>query len=88
LRAHSLQLQQRLVTLLGERGVAARGGTVERGAFVVIRHPQARELAAALGERGVVTDARDEWWRFCPDLLTTDAELAAAAAEVGALIAG
>jgi kynureninase len=87
LRAHSLRLQQRLVTLLGERGVAARGGTVDRGAFVVIRHPQARRLAAALGERGVVTDARDEWWRLCPDLLTSDAELAAAAAEVVALIA-
>jgi kynureninase len=79
LREHSLALQRRLVALLGERGLDAQGGTAERGAFVVVRHPAARSWAGMLAERGVVTDARGEWLRLCPDVLTTDAELARAA---------
>ncbi len=73
------QLQQRLVALLAERGVAAGGGTADRGAFVVVRHRAARGWAEALEARGIVTDARGEWLRLCPDVLTTDAELRAAA---------
>jgi kynureninase len=80
LRAYSLELQRRLVAFLAERGIDARGGTVDRGAFVVVRQRAARSWATALAERGVVTDARGEWLRLCPDLLTTDDELAAAAA--------
>ncbi len=49
LRAHSLGLQRRLVELLEERGIAARGGTPDRGAFVVVRDSRARALAAGLG---------------------------------------
>ncbi len=79
LRAHSLALQRRLVALLGERGLAAQGGTADRGAFVVVRHPAARNWATMLAERGVVTDARGEWLRLCPDVITTDDELAQAA---------
>jgi kynureninase len=51
LRAYSLELQQRLVALLGESG-AARGGTDGRGAFVIVRDRAAR-WSAALGARGI-----------------------------------
>ncbi len=79
LREYSLRLQQRLVALLAERGVAARGGTGDRGAFVVVRDTGAQARAEALARRGIVTDARGEWLRLCPDVLTTDEELARAA---------
>jgi kynureninase len=79
LRAYSLRQQQRLVALLRERGIHAEGGTQERGAFSVIRDAHAVDLAIALQERGVHADARGPYLRLCPDALTTDAELAAAA---------
>ena len=79
LRAYSLSQQQRLVALLHERGVDAEGGTGDRGAFVIIRDPHAVELALVLQERGVHGDARGSYLRLCPDVLTTDAELVAAA---------
>ena len=79
LRAYSLLQQQRLVALLAEGGVAARGGTADRGAFVVVRSPAAQTWADALGARGIVTDARGEWLRLCPDVLTSDSELRSAA---------
>lgn len=79
LRAYSLSQQQRLVALLRERGVEAEGGTGDRGAFTIIRDPHAVELALVLQERGVHCDARDVYLRLCPDVLTTDAELVAAA---------
>ncbi|MEO8674215.1 MAG: aminotransferase class V-fold PLP-dependent enzyme [Casimicrobiaceae bacterium] len=82
LRAHSLLLQQRLVALLGARGIDAKGGTRDRGAFVVVRHREARAWADALASRGIVTDARGEWLRLCPDVLTTEAELDRAASEL------
>jgi kynureninase len=85
LRAYSLRLQRELVSLLAGQGIAARGGTEDRGAFVVLRHPRAGALADALAARGIVTDARGEWLRLCPDLLTTNAELARAAHELAAV---
>jgi kynureninase len=85
LREHSLEMQRRLVALLAERGIAARGGTAERGAFVVVRHPDARAWSAALAARGIATDARGEWLRLTPDVLTTDAELEAAAIALAAI---
>jgi kynureninase len=78
-RAHSLAAQRRLVSLLAERGIRADGGTVDRGAFVVVRHRDARAWSAALAERSVVTDARGECLRLTPDILSTDAEIVAAA---------
>ena len=87
LRAHSLGLQCRLVELLAERGIAARGGTTDRGAFVVMRDPRARALADGLGQHGIVTDARGEWLRLCPDVLTVDAELVTAAAALAKVAA-
>jgi kynureninase len=82
LRAYSLVQQRRLVSLLAERGVAAEGGSEDRGAFLVIRDRDAMSLAQALERRGVYGDARGENLRLCPDVLTTDLELAKAAEEV------
>ncbi len=79
LRAYSLSQQERLVALFRERDVDAEGGTRNRGAFVIIRDPHAVELALVLQERGVHGDARGSYLRLCPDVLTTDAELVAAA---------
>jgi kynureninase len=78
-RAHSLALQQRLVALLAERAIAASGGTDDRGAFVIVVDERAEQWSEALAEDGIVTDARGRYLRLCPDLLTTDAELAVVA---------
>jgi kynureninase len=85
LRAHSLELQRRLVALLAERGIAAEGGGEDRGAFVVVRHRAARAIADALAARGIATDARGEFLRLCPDILTTNDELGRAAEELARL---
>ena len=88
LREHSLALQRRLVALLADRGIAARGGAADRGAFVVVRDRNAGACSTALAARGVVTDARGEWLRLCPDVLTTDAELRTAAAALSEVAKG
>jgi len=82
LRAYSMLQQRRLVALLGARGIAAKGGSEDRGAFLVIRGGGATALAQVLERRGVYGDARGEYLRLCPDVLTTDAELVRAADEV------
>src|SRR5215467_7671846 len=84
LRAHSLGQQRRLVSLLAGKGIEAEGGTEDRGAFVVIRDLEAVALARALERRGVYGDARGSFLRLCPDVLTTDAELVAAAERLAA----
>jgi kynureninase len=88
LREYSLAQQRTLVALLADRGIAAQGGTEDRGAFVAYAHPQATTLAAAMGERGVVVDARGPWLRLCPDVLTTTAELVRGADALAAAGAG
>ena len=85
LRAYSLGQQQRLVALLREHGIRAEGGTPDRGAFTVIRDAHAVELAIVLQERGVYVDARASYLRLGPDVLTTNAELAAAARIIAAV---
>ncbi len=85
LRDYSLQQLRRLVGLLRDRGVAAEGGTPDRGAFAVVRDAHAVALATVLQERGVRADARGPYLRLCPDVLTTDAELAAAAQAIAAV---
>jgi kynureninase len=86
LREHSLGLQRRLVALLAEHGIPAWGGTVDRGAFVVVRHPDARAWSTALDARGIATDARGEWLRLTPDVLTTDDELQASATAMAQVV--
>jgi kynureninase len=85
IREHSLRLSRRLVALLAEEGIAARGGTADHGAFVVVRDGRAGEWCRALAERGIVTDARGVYLRLCPDILTTDAQLVTAAQALGAI---
>ena len=83
LREFSLALQRRLIDLFAERGVQADGGRDDRGAFIVVEHQRATEVACALRREGVIVDARGRYLRFCPDVLTTDVELINAA-EMGA----
>jgi kynureninase len=86
LRAHSLAQQRDLVALLEAEGIAAQGGREDRGAFVVVRDRDATALAGALAAQQVITDARGEWLRLCPDVLTTREELARAASALGAIV--
>ncbi|MDH5285507.1 MAG: aminotransferase class V-fold PLP-dependent enzyme [Betaproteobacteria bacterium] len=88
LREHSLRLQRRLVELLRERGIAAIGGTPDRGAFVVVRRDDAVALADRMIASGVDVDARGRFLRLCPDVLTTDGELARAADALAAACRG
>ncbi|MEO8537624.1 MAG: aminotransferase class V-fold PLP-dependent enzyme [Betaproteobacteria bacterium] len=83
IRRHSLGQQRRLVDLLAAHGLDARGGIESRGAFVTIETPEAARWCAALGERDVVADARGPWLRLCPDVVTTDDDLARAAQALG-----
>ena len=83
IREYSLRQQRRLVELLAQHRVASTGGTPDRGAFVVVESPKAAQWCAALATRGIVTDARGQWLRLCPDVLTRDADLVTAAAAVG-----
>ena len=85
LRAYSLAWQQRLVALLDARGIRAAGGTDDRGAFIVITDRHATQWSEALDARGIATDARAQYLRLCPDILTTDDELVRAADELAAI---
>ena len=85
IRAHSRAQQQRLVALLVERGIAARGGGEDHGAFVVVTSPHAGRWSEALEARGIFTDARGRYLRLCPDVLTRDDELVRAADTLAAL---
>ena len=85
LRAYSLKQQRRLVELLREHGVTATGGSEDRGAFTVLefaREGEAKRCSEDLARRGVMADARGPYLRLCPDLLTQEAELVAAARAV------
>jgi kynureninase len=87
LRAYSLAQQRMLIGLLGERGVRAEGGSDDRGAFIVVRSGRARAWAGELERRGVIVDSRGDILRLCPDLLSTQAELARAAVLLGEIAA-
>jgi len=87
LRAYSLAQQRSLVGLLAEHGVRAEGGSEDRGAFVIVRSDRARAWAGELERRGVIVDSRGEIIRLCPDLLTTQGELAGAAERLGEIAA-
>jgi kynureninase len=85
IRAHSLQQQQTFVELLRTRGMVARGGTEDHGAFVVVDDARAPAWCEALTRANIVTDARRNYLRLCPDILTTDEELLCAADALGAI---
>jgi kynureninase len=79
LREFSLALQRRLIALFAERDVRVDGGHDDHGAFIVIEHERANEIASALRRQSIVADARGRYLRFCPDILTADDELVRAA---------
>ncbi len=85
IRAHSLEMQRRLAGQLRDRGFVADGGTEDRGAFVVVNDPRAEALARELRAGAVIADARGPWLRFCPDILSVDAELLTAAERLAAI---
>ncbi len=85
IRAYSLEQQKRLIDLLNAAGIDAWGAREDHGAFVVIETDRALGLRDALAEQGIVTDARGRYLRLCPDILTTDDELARAANVLEAL---
>jgi kynureninase len=84
LRAFSLDRQRLLAQALAERRIEATGGTEDRGAFLIVIDERAEAWSDALEQRGIVTDARGRFLRLCPDLLTTEGEIAAAAEAVAA----
>jgi kynureninase len=58
------------------------GAGEEFGAFVTLKHPDARALASALEAQGIKTDARGDYLRLCPDFLNARADLARAARQI------
>lgn len=86
LRAHSLEILDQWRSVLQAQGIEPHvpARPEEYGAFVLVRHDDtlnSRSLHAA----GVVTDSRGAFVRFCPDILTSEEDLATAAKRVGSL---
>ena len=86
LRAYGLDRLRRLKSYLRDAGVDAVGADDAHGAFLAVRLEGASRLAVQLADRGVITDARGEWLRLCPDCLTRDEELQIAARALGELV--
>ena len=89
LRAYSLHQLASLREHLAAAGVdSVIGGDAGHGAFLAIRLASATQLPPLLQEQGIITDARGEWLRLCPDCLTRDEELRYAASVLGDLLHG
>jgi kynureninase len=74
IRKYNLEQKALLASLLPVEGAGK-----EHGAFVTLRRDDAARLAAELEQRGVKVDARGEYLRICPDILTSAEELLRAA---------
>jgi kynureninase len=79
LRAYGQKQLSQLKLYLADAGIEAIGANADHGAFLSVHHTNASDLARKLAESNVITDARGEWLRLCPDCLTRDEELQAAA---------
>ena len=88
LRDYSIEQKQLLADFLALRRIESTGAGDEHGAFLVVTHPQAEKLRQGLAARSVITDVRGDKLRLCPDILNTEAELAQAAEELAAVLAG
>lgn len=90
LREESLRQQTRMRRLFETEGVALfePPDPCRFGAFSLLHHPDASEVSRKLKRHGVNTDARGDFVRFGPDLLTTDDELQKAARICGRLLSG
>jgi len=83
IREHNLAQKAFLKSLLPVSGTGE-----DHGAFVTLERRDAKRICAALEKNGIKTDVRGEYLRLCPDYLNSRDELAAAAAELSALIKG
>ena len=86
LRSYSLQQLTKLKNYLKDAGIEAIGGDAGHGAFLTVRLDNASAISAKLAGHGVITDARGQWLRLCPDCLTRDEELQTAASVVGEVL--
>ena len=75
IRAYGLASSRSLIDALGDCGVESEGGRDDMGAFVVIRHARAGDIATALGHAGIKCDARGPYLRLTPDILTRPVEI-------------
>jgi kynureninase len=75
LRAYGQKQLCKLKLYLADAGIEAIGGDADHGAFLSVRHTNAGNLAKKIAGSNVITDARGEWLRLCPDCLTRDEEL-------------
>jgi len=83
IRAYSLMQQVLLIDLLRERGITAINADWPHGAFLTVKAPRAKNLAARLREEGVIIDARSDSLRICTDILNRTAELSEAVGKIG-----
>ncbi len=81
IREHSLSQQSLLRAALKDQGVPVfePSDPTEFGAFTLVVHPRAKQLESLLKAHGVIADSRGPYLRICPDLLTTNEEIAMAA---------
>jgi kynureninase len=79
LRDYGRKQLNQLKRYLADEGIDAIGGDADHGAFLSVRHMNASDLAKKTAESNVITDARGEWLRLCPDCLTREKELRTAA---------
>jgi kynureninase len=86
LRRYSLAQKQRLSELLAGHGISHFGADAAYGAFVTVPHADAGGLAQRMKATGVNADARSEGVRLCPDVLTTEAQLAEAVERLAQLL--
>jgi kynureninase len=86
IRAYSLDRLSRLKCYLADAGIAAHGADRQHGAFLTVEHPEAPALAQSLEQQGIITDARGNYLRLCPDYLTTDNEMREAATALASVI--
>lgn len=79
LREYNLKQQAVLKTAFAEKGVPFFDQFESMGAYVLVPHPEAKQLCAKLKSMGVNTDSRGGAVRFGPDILNSEAELRKAA---------
>jgi kynureninase len=82
LREYSLEQKTMLCDLLPQ----ASGMGADYGAFVTVQHPDAVHLAHEIETRGIKVDARGEYLRICPDILSSAYDLERAARTIGDLL--
>lgn len=86
IRTYSLHQQSILVGALAAHDIEAMGAREDQGAFVVVTHPKAVELAKRLKAKGINTDARHTSLRLCPDVVNTSEELQIAADRLAEIV--